>query len=599
MPAKKATAITPFVLLDDARAQDASDARLYENPVRIITAHDSAELHSALKELDRAQAAGLHAAGYFSYEAGYALEQRLEPLLPANSKALCWFAFFESYRPLVPHDIPAWLAERKSGEGAVYNAAPDISFPAYHAAYAEVQRAIRAGDIYQANLTYKLAGQYAGDPFAIYAAYRASAGAGYGGMIYDGTDWLLSFSPELFFTAYRGEITARPMKGTVQRHANPAEDDKAVKALQANEKDRAENLMIVDLLRNDISRVAETGSVHVPHLFAIESYPTVHQMTSTVKARLAKDKTPADILRAIYPCGSITGAPKIRAMETLAGLERSPRGPYCGSMGRIDADGDAAFNVAIRTLRLDTPTKTATMGLGSAIVADSDPVSEWRECALKGAFLTGSMRKFDLIETMAFDPASGILRLEMHLERIKASAAVLGFEFDRHAARNQIQAACFHIEHAVKVRLMLGKAGAVAIEMQPMPKMAKGPMKVFIAPLPVESDDFRLRHKTSDRDFYDNARRTAQAQHGTDEVIFTDAKGRLTEGSFTHIFVGDAKAGYRTPPLELGLLPGILRREMLENGTACEAALTSADLEQGFYIGNSLRGLMQAQFIAP
>ncbi len=599
MPATKATAMKPFVLLDDARAQDASDARLYENPVRIITAHNAAELRAALKAMDRAQADGLHAAGYFSYEAGYALEQRLEPLLTMNGKPLCWFALFESYRSIAPHDIPAWLAERRGGDGAVYNAVPDIGFPAYHAAYTKVQRAIHAGDIYQANLTYKLTGQYAGDPFAIYAAYRTSASAGYGGIIYDGADWLLSFSPELFFTAYKGEITARPMKGTVRRRANPAEDIKAANALQANKKDRAENLMIVDLLRNDISRVAETGSVHVPHLFAIESYPTVHQMTSTVKAALAKGKTPVDILRAIYPCGSITGAPKIRAMEILAGLEQNPRGPYCGSIGRIDADSDAAFNVAIRTLHLDTATKTATIGLGSAIVADSDPASEWRECALKGAFLTGSMRTFDLIETMAFDPASGIIRLEMHLERIKASANALGFEFDRHAARNQIQAACFHIERAAKVRLMLSKAGAIAIEMQPMPEMAKGLAKVSIAPLPVEHDDFRLRHKTSDRDFYDSARHAAQIQLGANEVVFTDAQGRLTEGSFTNIFVGTADTGYRTPPLELGLLPGILRREMLESGAACEASLTPADLQQGFYIGNSLRGLMQAELITP
>ncbi len=587
----------PFVLLDDARMHGASDARLYEKPVRIITAHDTAGLHAAMEELDAAQAQGLHAAGYFSYEAGYALEPKLAPLLPDNGKPLCWFGLFEDYHSLAPDDVPHWLEAQRSRDSALYNAAPDIDFPAYHSAYNAIQQAIRAGDIYQANLTYKLTGQYAGEPLAIYADIRAHARAGYGGVIYDGQDWLLSFSPELFFTCYKGEITARPMKGTVARQSDPKADAQAASKLQTSEKDRAENLMIVDLLRNDISRVAKPGSVHVPHLFAIESYPTVHQMTSTVKAQLAENRTIADILRAIYPCGSITGTPKIRAMEILQALEPRPRGPYCGSMGRIDADGDAAFNVAIRTLHLDTAEKTATMGLGGAIVADSNVMGEWRECALKGAFVTDNMRQFDLIETMGFVPAKGIARLNAHLARMQASAAELGFPFDQDTARTRITAACSHILNPAKLRLLLSKAGTLAVEIQPLPAAMTGPAKVAIMPLPVPAGDFRLRHKTTARAFYDDARLSAKAESGADEVIFTDPEGRLTEGSFTHIFVGDNDAGYHTPPLELGLLPGVLRGEMLESGSAREAVLTRDDLAGGFYIGNSVRGLMAAKLI--
>ncbi len=598
MPASPAPYRPPFVLFDDARTERAADARLYSAPAAIVTAYDSAQLKDALERLVQAQADGLHAAGYFAYEAGYALEPKLRPLLRGDGKPLCWFGLFETYQRLAPSEVPQWLKSQSAGGGALYNCTPDTGFAAYRQRYQTIESAIRGGDIYQANLTYKLAGQYAGDPISIYAATRDRASAGYGGILYDGRDWQLSFSPELFFTRYHGEITARPMKGTVKRRADARADAKAAQTLQASVKDRAENLMIVDLLRNDIARVACPGSVHVPQLFAIESYPTVHQMTSTVKARLADGKNAADIIRALYPCGSITGAPKIRAMEILRALEPDPRGPYCGSMGRIDAasdgDGDAAFNVAIRTLYLDSAAKTATMGLGSAIVADSDVDSEWRECALKGMFVSEHMQRFDLIETMAFDPASGIARLELHLERMKTSAAELGFEFDRHATRNQIQSACFHIEIPSKVRLLLAKGGAIAIEMQPMPPALTLPARVALTPLPVAADDFRLRHKTSDRAFYDDARRAAD---GADEVLFVREDGQLTEGSFTHIFAGDAHGGYRTPPLAVGLLPGILRREMIDDGRAAESVLTADDLANSFFIGNSLRGLIPAVLI--
>ena len=599
---------TPFVLLDDARAQDAADARLYRAPVEIVTAHDAAGLEAALARLDRAAGQGLHAAGYLAYEAGYALEHRLRTLLPPHGKPphgkpqhvrpLCWFGLFTEYRTIAAREMPDWLAAQRRGEGTLYALQPGTGLPAYRAAYAAVQRAIGAGDIYQANLTFQLRGHYAGDPLAIYARYRARAQAGYGGVIYDGRDWQLSFSPELFFTLLDGEITARPMKGTVPRNDEVGADAAAARGLQESVKDRAENLMIVDLLRNDLSRVAEPGSVQVPELFGIESYPTVHQMTSTVRARLAAGRSVGDMLRAIFPCGSITGAPKIRAMEILAALEDAPRGVYCGAMGRIDAAQDgrqngsaAAFNVAIRTLHLDSAAKTATMGLGSAIVADSHVDAEWAECALKGAFVTDNMQAFDLIETMAFDPVTGIARTDAHLERMKASACALGFEFDRHAARNQLHAVCFHAAHPARVRLMLAKSGAMAIAMHPMPPALPGPARVRIVPLPVDAGDIRLRHKTSDRGFYDDARHRAQ---GADEVIFARPDGQLTEGSFTHIFAGSADRGYATPPLHLGLLPGILRAELLDSGQAHEQGLTQADLTGGFFIGNALRGLMPA-----
>ena len=420
----------------------------------------------------------------------------------------------------------------------------------------------------------------AGSPLALYAGLRERARAGHGALVFTGSHWILSLSPELFFTSAGGRITTRPMKGTAPRDADPA-------SLRDDPKQCAENLMIVDLLRNDLSRVARPGSVEVPELFAVETYPTVLQMTSTVTATLDDGVGPARLFEAIYPCGSITGAPKIRAMEIIAGLEAERRGVYCGAIGKVAPDGEAAFNVAIRTLTLKTGERIARLGLGSGIVADSRPGDEWGECLAKGAFVR-SQRRFDLIETMAFDPHAGIAELDRHLARLKRSADALDFVFDRHMARNDLQAATFRAEHCL-VRLMLSPSGAIAIELRDAPATPVGPVEVAVAPLPVASDDFRLAHKTTDRAFHDEAR----VASGAFEVLFRDEAGFLTEGSFTSLFV-ERGGRLLTPPLSRGLLPGILRERLIEEGQAVEADLVEADLIHGFLIGNAARGLIRA-----
>ncbi len=280
-------------------------------------------------------------------------------------------------------------------------------------------------------------------------------------------------------------------------------------------------------------------------------------------------------------------------MEIIEEIETSPRGIYCGSIGRIDAAGDAAFNVAIRTFSLNEKEKTLSCGLGSGLVADSAAGSEWDECLAKGEFARVPRADFDLIETMRFDPDSGIARLELHLDRMKASARTFDFAFDRHEARNRLHAATFHLDSAVKIRLLAGKSGALAIEVRPLPASPNEPVAVKLVPLPVDPSDFRLAHKTSDRAFYDNARREA----GCDEVIFADPQGRLTEGSFTALFV-ERDGKLLTPPIERGLIPSVLRREYLETGQAVESDLTEADLGGEFYIGNSVRGLIPARRVA-
>ncbi len=575
----------PFVLLDDARPGGA-DARLYRDPVRVIVARTPDEVRPALAMLDAASTEGLHAAGYFAYEAGHALEPKLGT--PATSGPLLWFGLFERFETIAADDVTTLLP---GPAGAwIGRARPCITRAAYDAAFARVHDWIEAGDIYQANLSFRASVRVLGDPLAAYAAIRTRAAAGYGGIVWTGDDWLLSFSPELFFALRTGDLIARPMKGTTPRGTTPEEDETAKATLATDAKQRAENLMIVDLMRNDLTRIAAPGSVRVPELFKVETYPTLHTMVSTVSARLADGTGIGDVLAATFPCGSITGAPKIRAMEVIGAVEPDARGPYTGSIGRIDPNGDAAFNVAIRTLHLPHASETATIGLGSGVVADSRAGEEWDECLAKGAFLTRGQRGLDLIETMAFDPAEGIPLLERHLARMKASAEALGFAFDRHATRNELQAATFRLRGPARVRLLLSRAGNVAIGTAPMPATAEGPVTVAILPRQVAPRDFRLAHKTSDRSVYPRI-------EGAFETLYTDDNGHLTEGSFTSIFV-ERDGVLLTPPLARGALPGVLRAELIERGRAVEAELTPDDLAGGFFIGNALRGLVAAVTVA-
>lgn len=599
----------PFVLLDDARAADgAADALFYEAPRALFVAHRPEEVEPVLVAAEAARTAqGGALAGYVAYEAGMALEPRLTVHAAARSGAagpLVWLGLFDPPTRIPAAEVPAWLAARAQGPGTLGPMEPQLSPGGYAAAFAQLREAIHAGDIYQANLTYALAGSFRGDPVGLYAALRPAGAAGYGGLIFDGSHWLLSFSPELFVALNGAEAKVKPMKGTRPRAALPEADRAAAEDLAASVKDRAENLMIVDLMRNDLSRVAEPGSVRVDAPFAVESYPTVHQMVSTVRARLAQGKGAMDLVRALFPCGSITGAPKIRAMELLAETERDARGPYCGAIGRIDADGNAAFNVAIRTLRL-TPIEngqgSAVLGIGSAIVADSDQYAERRECEVKAGFLRRAAPDLvapacDLIETMRFEPESGIALLERHLARMKASAAALGFTFDRHALRNQIQALCFELDAPAKVRLMVSRSGASALETAPLPAALAEPVKVAALPHPLDPSDWRLAHKTSDRRFYEEALAAARS-FGAEEALLVRGDGLVTEGSWTSVFVEGADGVLLTPPVSLGLLPGVLREQLIADGKAREAEVTLDDLAQGFWIGNALRGLMRAVLV--
>ncbi len=564
----------PFVLLDDVAT---GKARLFGGLAETLVA-DTAD--AVAPALERLRTPGPWA-GFIGFEAGYALEPRLAALgrQPPPGEPLMWFGRFGSEAQV---DVPALLGQGVAFAGPVQ---PDASEDGYAKRLARILALIAAGDIYQANLTFNAAVAVGGHPLHLYARLRAGSRAPFGALVFTGDMWLLSFSPELFFRLDNGQLMARPMKGTAARGGDLAADAAAAALLQGDEKNRAENLMIVDLLRNDLSRVGT--DVQVPALFVVERYPTVLQMTSTITARTRDGVGAVDVLRAMFPCGSVTGAPKIRAMEVIAEVEEAPRGVYTGSIGAISVTGDAVFNVAIRTLVLEKGAPVARLGLGSGIVADSEAGSEWAECLQKAAFL-GRRGPPDLIETMLLE-GDIVADLPRHLARMAASARFFGWELDAEAAAATVKSAISGRDSG-RVRMLAAPSGAASVQVSALPAAVRGVIPVALARLPVSPDDWRLRHKTSDRGFYDAAR----VASGAFEVVFHTAEGRVTEGSFTNVFV-ERESVLLTPPLAQGLLPGILRQRLIEAGRAVEAPLTTADLAGGFFIGNALRGLMAAR----
>src|SRR6185312_9887765 len=517
--------------------------RVFQRPLDVIRADSPAEVPAALRAIEAALGQGNHVAGWLGYELGYALEPRLAGRTPVGP--LLRLGVFQAPESRMPG--PA-------GRAYAGPLALEWDEAAYARRFARVKAYIAAGDIYQANLSFRAHFPFLGDPLALYERLRTLSQAAHCAFADDGERQVLSLSPELFFDlAADGPITVRPMKGTLARHG----DDAVERAqLAASAKDRAENLMIVDLIRNDLSRIAKPGSVAVEDLFMIESYPTLHTMVSTVTAKKRAGVGVADILRALFPCGSITGAPKIRAMEILHELEASPRGAYCGALGWFAPDGSARFNVAIRTLTISHG--RGELGIGGGVVQDSDGAGEYAECKLKARFFEQGRQPIELIETLRH--ARDFVRLNAHLVRMQNSAAVLGLAFDGAMARTALDEAVAGRAGPLRVRLTLDEEGtnrAAAYDLPPDPVH----WTFRLATQPLDSNDLLLRHKTSWRALYD------QPHPDCDELIFCNERGELTEGARSNLFIrrGDVLL---TPPLEAGLLPGVLRAELIEQGGA-------------------------------
>jgi para-aminobenzoate synthetase/4-amino-4-deoxychorismate lyase len=593
---------TPFVLIDDSLSGVlGGHCRLFRDPVEIITCNDPDGVADALDAIATAGARGLYAAGFMAYELGYALEPKLAALMPpAGATPLIWMGLFQKPRPLY------WSDARRTVSAGRPDTSWEIRDPRYsldRTAYLDRVGAVRdyiaSGDVYQINLTFKYLFRWRGDPVGFYVELRRRQRVTYGALI-GGPGWhVMSFSPELFFETGDGLITARPMKGTAPRGLTGVEDTALAGWLRTDEKSRAENLMIVDLLRNDLGRIAETGSVSVPELYSVESYRSVHQMTSTVQARLRTGTDIRKVLAALFPCGSVTGAPKIRAMEIIHELEPDPRGVYTGAIGTIDPDGSARFNVAIRTLFLHRDGH-GEMGIGSGIVFDSDAAAEHDESLLKGQFLTAPHEPFQLIETIRWSRDEGYYLRDRHLDRLMASAE----RFHIPCARRHIEAALDRLAQGLnglsRVRLMLDEDGGLVLDSTAIDASTvnRAHVRFALAERRVDSSNPFLYHKTTRRGLLDSERERLATEIGCDEVLFVNERGELTEGSYTSIFV-ERGGTLMTPPLSCGLLDGTLRRELLESNEhrVEERILYPADLEaaDAVWLGNSVRGLQRAR----
>lgn len=581
------------VLIDDA-SPGAERLLRFAAHDQVITATRTKDLDRAFADIGDALRRGRHVAGYFSYELGYALEPKLAPLLrQKDALPLLWFGVFDQPQIFEGCAAEALLDRMAEGRRAYAGRlAPDWDFDAYAKRFATVKDLIAAGDIYQANLTFRARFSFAGEPMALYRRLRAQSKAGHGAFVDDGVRKVMSFSPELFFEITpSGRIVTRPMKGTAARGADSAADALARASLESSAKDRAENLMIVDLLRNDLGRIADIGTVSVEELFKIETYPTLHQMVSTVSAVPKAGIDQGAILRALFPCGSVTGAPKIRAMEVIHALEARPRGVYCGSIGYFAPDGTARFNVAIRTVTIEDG--RGELGIGGGLVQDSDAAQEYAECLLKAAYFETAREPIALIETMLFEPETGPKRENLHFERMARSAAALGLDFDVARAAEASRLATANAQGRVRVRMLLEETGDISVRAESLP-LQNRPWTFAISPLRVRSDDALARYKTSWRSHYDNELARLVKECGCDEVVFLNERDEIVEGSRTNVFVRRGEQ-LITPPLASGALEGCLRRALIEEGGCEEAVLTLRDLKDArVYLGNSLRGLIEA-----
>jgi para-aminobenzoate synthetase/4-amino-4-deoxychorismate lyase len=550
--------------------------------VETVSAGRSHEVIEVLERVERAAADGLYAAGFVAYEAASALNPDLPALPPVEGLPLAWFALFRE-RSVVEAGAGVPFAD------AEVALEPQKSMETYAEDVKRLRSYIAGGDCYQVNHTFPLQGRFNGNIHESYARVGAAQRAPFCAYLDTGRFEILSASPELFFSLKNGVITTRPMKGTARRGRWSGEDRAALEQLRESSKERAENLMIVDLLRNDLGMVAETGSVTVDALFEVETYPTVHQMTSTVSARLRAGTGLTDVFRALFPCGSVTGAPKRRSMEIIAETEQAPRGIYCGAIGCVAPGGEALFSVAIRTLLHDKESGKLTMGVGSAVTWDSAAAAEYAECLSKGAFVNRQPVDFRLIESLRLE--NGVYPLlDRHLTRLTASADYFGFVCDPGKIRVALAECAVHTTGVGKVRLLLSGDGGIELTSE---KLTEGtePLRVGISPIRADSGNPFCYHKTTRREKLTAAR---SSRPDCDEVLLLNEHEQLTEGSY-HTLVVKLDGRFVTPPLFCGLLPGVLREDLLARGEIVEQVLVAADLGRAdeLWLVNSVRGRRQ------
>jgi para-aminobenzoate synthetase/4-amino-4-deoxychorismate lyase len=601
VPTRPDLKATPFAILDASDGDETSRwSRLLTDMHALVVCHDVGQIASCFQQIQACLDRGLFVLGIFNYELGYGLHKPLANNL-RDGRPLFRAAAFRSCELMKARDIEellSALAGSNEAPAGVAALTQRVTEREYLDAVERIQRYIDAGDCYQANFTFQLAFDYFGTPAHLYARIRKRQTVGYGALIALPGEFILSFSPELFMRRQKNTLTVKPMKGTIQRDKN-ATRDAALRALLLNsEKDRAEHIMIVDLLRNDLGRVAQTGSVRVERFLDVETYQTLMQMTSTIAADIPANTSLYEIFKALFPCGSVTGAPKIRCMEIIADSEKEPRGIYCGAIGYIDPGGDFCFNVPIRTLILDDRGR-GTLGIGSGITHDSDPHGEFAECTLKARFLTGADPGFQLIESLRGERHE-FPDIERHLERLGVSARHFGFKFDSPTVRAAL------LEHArssvlfpSKTRLLLGRDGAISMESSSLAGES-GSQKVLISDSCTDSHDSLLRHKTTARHLYDSELTRANAATCFD-VLFFNEREELTEGARSNVFL-HIGGRWLTPPVTCGALPGITRAKILADPAynATERVLYREDLHRAdrILLTNAVRGIVDVALLS-
>lgn len=589
---------TGSVLLERAASRTRSGRRLlFRRPDAVIGACQPSEVAGAFAAMESKLAQGFHLAGYIAYEAGYALEPALMDLASAlaEGEPLVWMGCYAA--PAIQEDcwpnpgLASAISPAAPLGGARCEARYSLSPEAYGEKVRAVHKLISAGETYQANLTMEAAWNSAERPAEMYDRLLRAQPVEYAALLHPQAGWhVLSLSPELFFARRGSLIRTRPMKGTAAPGMDAAETRAQAAWLAADEKNRAENVMIVDLLRSDLGRLCETGSVRVTELFAVERYPTVLQMTSTVEGRLRQEVRYSDLFGALFPSGSIVGAPKIHTMRLLQALEGRPRGIYTGAIGYMSPQGEAEFNVAIRTVSLRNG--KARMGVGAGITSDSEAASEYAECLTKTMFLTREPAPaFQLIETLLLKEGHFTLQ-QQHLERLALSAEYLDFTFNAAHVQEVLQTAAetWSGTGLARVRLLLERDGTAACTTEALEQQSDSVLLLLARERTCAGDRF-LRHKTTRRATYDGG--FAQAQrHGFADSLFCNERGEITEGA-VHNVVLRVGAEWVTPPIEAGVLPGVYRRQLLESGSISERVLRRGDLSQveEIAICNSVRGL--------
>lgn len=580
----------PCVLIESHDPARNPRSFLFTKPISQIVASTSAEVVPALRRVECEVADGRHAAGFVCYDAASGLDSALRAKLGVETPLL-WFGIFQERREIQAGALGSDEAF------ALSDWTPSLEPDAYARAIGRIREYIAAGDTYQVNFTFTQSAGFEGSVIGLFRAMCRSQRAGFCAFVDLGRHAILSASPELFFRLEGDELTVRPMKGTMRRGRWWEEDEALASSLATCPKNRAENVMIVDLMRNDLGRVAEVGTVTVPRLYEVERYDSLLQMTSTVRCRVRPGIGLAELFASLFPSGSVTGAPKVRTMQIIEELEDGPRGIYTGCIGFLSPGPDALFNVAIRTLAIDKTSRHAIFGVGSGITHDSDAMQEYEECRLKTQFLLTSRPDFELLETLLYETPSGYFILPRHLQRLKQSARYFNFRFDSSKVVEALnKKACELGDGRFRVRLLLRRDGVVTITHAPLTIPAPEPVPlVAVVRDPVDSRDPFLYHKTTCRKMYETRQKARPESY---DVLLLNERGEVTESAIANVVV-KLEGRFYTPPVYCGLLPGTFRAEVLEKENVEERVLRPEDLEhaEAVYLINSVRKWVRVRLL--